>query len=98
MKAVDLSREIGCQPFRATGFWEASMQKTQKRRKARSRGGQGEGGGGENGVERVKTVHFPCLTEVSQCGLQSDWVAERRDRSSLPQTDFNLLQWFAPPK
>lgn len=47
---------------------------------------------------RVKTVHFPCLTVVSQLSLQSDWVAGRRDHLSLPQTDFNLLQCYAPPK
>lgn len=47
---------------------------------------------------RVKTVHFPCFTVVSQQCLQSDWVAGRRDHLSLPQTDFNLLQYYAPPK
>lgn len=47
---------------------------------------------------RVKTVHFPCFTVVSQLSLQSDWVAGRRDHLSLPQTDFNLLQCYAPPK
>lgn len=47
---------------------------------------------------RVKTVNFPCFTAVSQLCLQSDWVAGRRDRLSLPETDFNLLQCYAPPK
>lgn len=46
----------------------------------------------------VKTVHFPCFTVVSQLSLQSDWVAGRRDHLSLPQTDFNLHQCYAPPK
>lgn len=44
MKAVDLSRAIGCQLIRATGFWEVNMQKKKKEkqaRKARSRRGAG---------------------------------------------------------
>lgn len=94
MKAVDLSREIGCQLFRAG----RQICKKPKREASKESPFAWGAGGGENGMERVKTVHFPCLTEVSQRGLQSDWVAERRDQSSLPQTDFNLLQWFAPPK
>lgn len=47
---------------------------------------------------RVKTVYFPCSGVVSQFCLQSDWVAGRRDHLSLLQTDFNLLQCYAPPK
>lgn len=47
---------------------------------------------------RVKTVHFPCFTVLSQQCSQSDWVAGRRDHLSVPQTDFNLLQCYAPPK
>lgn len=47
---------------------------------------------------KVKTVHFPCFSVVSRHDLQSDWVAGRRDHLSLPQCDFNLLQYYAPPK
>lgn len=49
-------------------------------------------------AHRVKTVYFPCFTVESRLRLQTDWVAGRRDHLSLPQTDFNLLQSYAPPE